>query len=199
MYNTIALIKHQKQGQQSNIEYLFNKITDGQYIYKHHLSPKDNSIELLAITHPRAINLANIYNRVFTLDYTYNTNIYDIPLLQVIGHTPTKQTFLMGIIFMDHKNKDYYIWCLHTLFQKWLPISNNTLLITNRDLALLTAIQTLFPRTPHLLYIWHINKAVNKRAKREIQLLDPKDIPKINGNIIEEPEQNKQFNTFMQE
>ena len=62
-----------------------------------------------------------------------------------------------------------YIWCLKTLFT-WLNPSNdqafNLVLCTDRDLALMNAINTVCPTLSHLLCIWHINKNVSAYAKQ---------------------------------
>jgi histone-lysine N-methyltransferase SETD2 len=39
-------------------------------------------------------------------------------------------------------------------------------LCTDRDLALVGAIQSICPRSPHLLCVWHINKNVLAKTKQ---------------------------------
>lgn len=53
----------------------------------------------------------------------------------------------------------------------WLdPLPFFPVLCTDRDLALLSAIKSICPRSPHLLYVWHINKNVLAKTKQYFSL-----------------------------
>lgn len=116
--------------------------------------------------HPESIRYANKYNRVFLLDCTYKTNRYNMPLLHIIGLSPSNLSYSIAFCFMQNEQEESYKWTLQTFFS-WLdPLRFHPVLCTDRDLALLGAIRAICPRSPHLLCIWHINKNVLARAKQ---------------------------------
>lgn len=164
IYNQIALNRRKERGYQSETEFLIAQLIKKGYKYRIKLS-SDNKIEFLAFTHPNAILLANQYNRVFVLDCTYKTNRYQLPFLEAVGITPTNQSFLFAVCFIQYKKIEGYIWALQTLFQQWLSLPSNTVLITDADSALIAAIDTIHLNIYHLLCIWHINKNVLAKAK----------------------------------
>lgn len=176
IYNQIALIRREERGYQSETKYLITQLNQKRYKYRIKLS-SNNKIELLALTHPATLLLANKYNRVFILDCTYKTNRYQMPFLEVIGITPTNQSFLFAVCFIQNEQTEGYQWALETLFQQWLSLPQNSVLITDRDLAFLGAINAVLPNHTHLLCIWHINissKMISKIRSNLISALFPK-------------------------
>lgn len=101
-----------------------------------------------------------------------------MPFLEVIGITPTNQSFLFAVCFMQNEQTEGYQWALETLFQQWLSLPQNSVLITDRDLAFLGAINAILPNYAHLLCIWHINKAVLAKAKSFIAISNNPDLDK---------------------
>lgn len=122
--------------------------------------------------HPESIRYANLYNRVFVLDFTYKTNRYGMPLLHMIGVSPSNLTFSIAFCFMHNEQEQSYAWALKTFFSFLDPIAFNPVLCTDRDLALLGAIKIVCPRYPHLLCIWHINKNVTQNTKQHFSTND---------------------------
>ena len=116
--------------------------------------------------HPESIKYANKYNRVFVLDCTYKTNRYGMPLLHIIGVSPSNSTFSIAFCFMQNEQEESYIWALKSFFSLLEPLPFNPVLCTDRDLALLGAIKVVCPDNPHLLCIWHINKNITSNTKQ---------------------------------
>jgi hypothetical protein len=180
IYNQKAKLLRDRYGYQGEMEYFLQNLQIKGYKYRLSLS-SDDKIEFLALANPKSIDLANKYYRVFVLDCTYKTNKYGMPLLEVIGITPTNQTFLFATCFMRNESEEGYKWALQTLFSDFIHLSNNSVLITDRALALIGAIEELFPNISHLLCIWHIEKAVFTKAREFIcqkTANQPQDDPK---------------------
>jgi hypothetical protein len=118
--------------------------------------------------HPESIQYANRYNRVFVLDCTYRTNRYGMPLLHIIGVSPSNTTFSIAFCFMQNEQEESYQWALSTFFS-WLesPIFQfqPPVICTDRDLALLGVLRDDFADYPHLLCLWHINKNITAKLK----------------------------------
>jgi len=59
-----------------------------QYIHWHRLKNED-VVRDIFWTHPDAVELSNVCNLVFLIDNTNKINKYKLPLLNLIGVTPT--------------------------------------------------------------------------------------------------------------
>lgn len=81
--------------------------------------------------------------------------------------TPTNQTFSLAFCLMQNEKTDTYCWAL-TCFSKLLSFVRPPVLCTDRDQALAAAITTVFPGSPHLLCIWHINKNIQAKWKADL-------------------------------
>jgi hypothetical protein len=83
------------------------------------------------------------------------TNRYRMPLLHIIGVSPSNSTFSIAFCFMQNEQEESYAWALQAFFSFLDPLPFQPVLCTDRDLALLAAIETICPAYPHLLCIWH--------------------------------------------
>ena len=89
------------------------------------------------------------------IDATYKTNEYYIPLLEVVGITSTMRTYPLIFAYLVNERLDRLTWVLGTL--KNLIIEKRavmpSMLVTDRDLALMKTIETCFAMAHHMLYI----------------------------------------------
>jgi MULE transposase domain len=81
--------------------------------------------------------------------------------------TPTNQTFSLAFCLMQNEKTDTYCWAL-SCFSKLLGFVRPPVLCTDRDQALAAAITTVFPASPHLLCVWHINKNIQAKWKADL-------------------------------
>lgn len=83
-----------------------------------------------------------------------------MPLLEIIGMTPTNHNFVIAYALMKDETESSYTWAME---QFKLLIGNDvhpTCFVTDRELALVNAIRNIFPGIANLLCTWHINKDV---------------------------------------
>ncbi|GJT05681.1 PKS-NRPS hybrid synthetase [Tanacetum coccineum] len=74
------------------------------------------------------------------------------------------------------QDKESYAWAL-TTFKKFLGDENQpSVIITDRELALMNAIKDVFPSTTSLLCVWHINKNVFSNCKTHFVIAEEFDI-----------------------
>jgi hypothetical protein len=60
-----------------------------------------NQIQSLFMASPVSIELARKYNLVLLMDCTYNkTNRFEMPLMEVVGKTPSNKTFFVAFVFL---------------------------------------------------------------------------------------------------
>jgi histone-lysine N-methyltransferase SETD2 len=89
-----------------------------------------------------------------------------MPLLHIIGLSPSNSSFSIAFCFMQNEQEESYKWTLQTFFSWLNPLPFPPVLCTDRDLALLGAIKAIYPKSPHLLCVWHINKNVLAKTKQ---------------------------------
>lgn len=71
----------------------------------------------------------------------------------------------VALIFMNAKKETDYLWALTTLREALGEDSLFEVMLTDRELALINAIDKIFPTTSLFLCRWHINKNVVKACK----------------------------------
>jgi hypothetical protein len=120
IYNKRRAVRNQDIGQKSILEYL-QELLDLEGYKSRFEQDKDGRIEFFLFAHPRAIQLANIYNRVYVLDCIYKTNRFGMPLCHIVGMTLSNNTFTIVLCFMRNELEISYTWVLKTFFN-WLSL-----------------------------------------------------------------------------
>jgi len=92
IYNTKHAYRSSIRGSNTEMQQLMMLLDRDQYIQWHRVKD-DNVLRDLFWSHPNAIKLTNSCNLVFLIDSTYKTNRYKLPLLDIVGVTPTGMTF----------------------------------------------------------------------------------------------------------
>lgn len=103
---------------------------------------------------------------VISMDCTYKTNQYGLPLLDIVGFAATGSTFYAGFAFMRDEKEDIYevmLSCLAEVYQSLgLDPPYPYTILTDKEKALITAIESVFLETKYMLCIWHINMRIMK-------------------------------------
>ncbi|KAI5392686.1 hypothetical protein KIW84_060021 [Lathyrus oleraceus] len=119
--------------------------------------------------HPDSVKLLNIFPIVLVMDSTYKTNKYRQPLFEIVGMTSTELTFAVGFAYMESEQTENFCWVLEKL--KELFVKKDMcpqVILTDRDLALMKAIEVVFPNSINLLCRFHINKNVGAKCKQHV-------------------------------
>ncbi|KAL8534876.1 hypothetical protein ACS0TY_010779 [Phlomoides rotata] len=166
IYN--ACTKHMvvERAGRSQIQYLMGKLKDHKYFYLHKRCEKTDTIRDLFFAHPKSIDLVSAFPKVLLMDCTYNTNRYRMPLQEIVGVTPTNLTFCVACAFMNAEREDNYTWILSTLRSLVVDLCLPNLIITDRELALMRAVESIFPTTSHILCRWHIHRNIIATCKK---------------------------------
>lgn len=96
---------------------------------------------------------------IFLLDCMYKTNKYKLPLLHIAGINSSNFSFSVGFCFLSSKTTEDYVWALEQ-FSVTLEVQNPSVLATNKEKALINALEEFFPDTTHILCSWHISKNI---------------------------------------
>ena len=110
---------------------------------------------------------------LISLDCTYKTNQFNMPLLDIVGPTATGKTFFIGFLFVKGKTEATYEDAMSFIAElySYLQLEPPRTVLTDRELALIKAINKAFPETETILCIWHINMNIRKPADPTIKTL----------------------------
>ncbi|KAL0239519.1 hypothetical protein GEMRC1_009627 [Eukaryota sp. GEM-RC1] len=80
---------------------------------------------------------------------------------------------------MDGETQQDYTWAL----QQFRDLSNIVpgVFVTDRELALMNALNEVYPETKHLLCLWHIKKNIEAKGMKYIK--DPQELEAFNELI----------------
>jgi hypothetical protein len=165
LYNLRQAFLRERLAGRTPIQYLLDQLLTHQwkFTFKQDI---EGRITFFMFAHPESLRYANQYNRVFILDCTYKTNRYEMPLLHIIGVSPSNTTFSVAFCFMQNEQEESYKWALQTFFSWLESLFQPPVLCTDRDLALLATLRDDYPEYPHLLCLWHINKNIAAKVKK---------------------------------
>ncbi|XP_047337914.1 uncharacterized protein LOC124941614 [Impatiens glandulifera] len=107
---------------------------------------------------------------VLIIDATYKTNEYRSLLLEVVGITSTMRTYSLMLAYLSNEREEQLTWALGTL-KKWMLEKGTSLpsvFVSDRDMALINAIEICFPTARHILCIWHINQCWSYHHKWKV-------------------------------
>jgi len=124
-----------------------------------HCVDANGRLTRLAFTSTKAVQLTRCFGMVLTMDCTYKTNKFKMPLLHIVSFVYTGVTFTSAIAFLNAKTIEDYEWALYTyksFMGNYLPLA----IVTNCELALMRATKIAFPVAHKMLCRWHICKNV---------------------------------------
>ncbi|KAL5134448.1 putative protein FAR1-RELATED SEQUENCE 10 [Glycine soja] len=151
IYNARNAYRSSIRGNDSEMQHLMRLLECDQYIHWHRLKDED-VVRDLFWCHPDAVKLCNTCHLVFLIDSTYKTNWYRLPLLEIVGLTPTGMTFSAGFAYPKGERVNNLVWALERF--RCLFLRNDRLpvvIVTDRDLALMNAVKVVFPECKNLL------------------------------------------------
>ncbi|XP_026417012.1 uncharacterized protein LOC113312477 [Papaver somniferum] len=133
----------------------------------------------LFIAHTECVKLALCFPQVLILDCTYKTNKYEMPLMNVVGHTSTKSPFTVDFCFLKDGLKESYVWALEQVKLVFREDALPKIMVTDQEAALLFAIRKVFQDAQNFLCTFHIWNNVRKKCQPIIQPLKLKELEKI--------------------
>ena len=77
-----------------------------------------------------------------------------MPLLNIIGTTSFGTTYYLDFVFLSSETEEDYLWALKELkiVMQGKDIIDPGVVVTDRELALMNALEIVFPKTVNLLY-----------------------------------------------
>src|SRR4051812_34043268 len=103
------------------------------------------------------------------MDATYKTDKYRQSLFEIVDMTSTELTFAIAFAYMECDQSESYCWVLDKL--KQLFVKKDVcpqVILKDRYLSLMKAVEVVFPTTHNLLCRFHINKNVGSKCKEYV-------------------------------
>ncbi|KAL5159564.1 PKS-NRPS hybrid synthetase [Glycine soja] len=154
IYNAINVYRSSIRDSNTEMQQLLKLIECDQFIHWHRL--KDDIVCDIFWSHPSAFKLTNACNLVFLIDSTYKTN----------SVTPIEMTFSTTFAYLKGERLNNVVWALQRftgLFLRHDALPG--VIVTDRDLALMNAVKTVFLKATNLLCLFHIDKNVKIKCK----------------------------------
>ena len=161
IYNIKKAARNQFLQGRTPMEALIDMVSTNDYFSK--VLIENNVVCGVFFMHKNSIELAKLYNTVFLMDCTYKTNKFSMPLLNIVGISSIYTTFNAAFAFLSSEEEPNYTWVLR-LFAQVVPLP--VVIATDRELALMNSIRTVFPSAKNILCIWHINKNILSNCKK---------------------------------
>ncbi|KAH9753465.1 protein FAR1-RELATED SEQUENCE [Citrus sinensis] len=166
IYNARQRYKVIEMAGRSQMQQLLSKLSEHNYIEWHRCYDNTDIVKDLFWAHPKSIELLRSFPSVLLMDCTYKVNKYHLPLFEIIGVTSTDMTFNVAYTYLSSEREDSYTWALDRLRglmdNDFLP----RVIVTDRELALMNAIEKIFPRANHFLCRWHISRNIMANCKK---------------------------------
>jgi hypothetical protein len=168
IYNFGLKIRLESLGGLTPIQWLKEELDRQGYYNKIDVDSTTNKVTRLFYIHPTAIQVWKKNSDCVLLDCTYKTNRFNMPLLNICGVTGNNKTPQFALCFLSGEKEEDYTWALTQLrsCMALYGIQEPKCMITDRELALITVIDELFPQSDHLLCRWHVNMNVVKNCKK---------------------------------
>jgi histone-lysine N-methyltransferase SETD2 len=136
------------------------------YIYDTQTDPDTEEMEMIFFVHPKSYEMWRAFPHVLLIDATYKTNKYKFPFVQVVGLTSTGKSVSVAHAFIQKERAPNYKWVLGKLRDMLGNCMEPRVIVTDRDLALMNAVQYFFPAATRCLCRWHIVENIGKYYKK---------------------------------
>lgn len=162
VYNQVAAARVEILAGRSPIQALMETLRDGPFEFASDFDDQGH-VTRLFFSHTQSLQLAQRFSNVFLLDCTYKTNRFKILLLNIVGLDCSFVSFNAGFVFLREEKEADYDWALNA-FARFVP--SCSVLVTDRELALMNAIEKVYPDAKNILCLWHINKNILANCRK---------------------------------
>lgn len=167
VYNARQAYRSSIRGNRTEMQQLITLMERDQYVYRYRKAEDSDELRDVFWAHPDAITLVNTFHLVLIMDSTYKTCRYRLPLLEIVGVTSTEMTFSVAFAYLQSERADNFTWALQMLREQ-ITSGEVGVIVTDRDLALMNAVEHVFPRAANLLCLFHVSKNVKAKCKMTV-------------------------------
>lgn len=126
----------------------------------------DQHVIVLFAMHKTSVEMLKHHPYVISMDCTYKTNQFGLPLLDIVGFTATGTSIFLGFAFVQNEQQPTYEIVLDFLMEIYdkLDLEDPYTILTDKEEGLINAIHEVFPNTDTMICIWHVNTNLMKKA-----------------------------------
>ena len=124
VYNERRQIWKANRGDKKPLQYLISKLEEHNYTYFSRTQSESTTIEDIFWAHPTSVKLFNNFPTVLVMDSTYKTNMYKMPMFEVVGVTSTDVTYSVGFGFVTYEEEENFV-CVLKMLRKLLTSKMN--------------------------------------------------------------------------
>ena len=147
------------------MQVMFHLLQDGKYLYHHTTNRESGRLRNLFFIHPVSFEMWRAFPWIIEIDATYKTNIYNMPLVEIVGVTSTGRTFSIAYALIESEQEAHYRWvlqCLRSTLDEGFAVR---VVLTDRDLALMRACQYVMPDAKQLVCRIHIWRNISRHCE----------------------------------
>ena len=85
--------------------------------------------------------------------------------MEIVG---VKMTFSVAFAYLEAEREDNFSWCLDRLRSLMYGWQLSSVIVTDRDLVYINAVEKIFPESLYFLCRWHIRKNILAHCKKKI-------------------------------
>ena len=159
---------------------MFSLLQEKRYFYQFTTNNKNGRLENLFFIHPTSMTLWRAFPWVIEIDSTYKTNIYNMPLVEIVGVTSTGKTFSLAYAFIVNEREANYQWVLRCLKSTLADSFAVRVVLTDRELALMRALKVVMPEAKQLLCRYHIWQNIIKHCEPALRMKKDVNIDRLN-------------------
>ncbi|XP_024626634.1 protein FAR1-RELATED SEQUENCE 5-like [Medicago truncatula] len=157
-------VMNSKRDDLTEMKFLISKLKENGYAYYIREKCESKTVQDLFWTHPTSVKLFNNFPTVLIMDSMYKTNLYMMPLFEIVELTSTYLTYSVGFAFMMSEKEDNFTWALQMLLK--LRNRNNDMpkvVVTDRDTTMMNVVENVFPDSSVILCYFHVGKNVREK------------------------------------
>ncbi|XP_074300790.1 protein FAR1-RELATED SEQUENCE 5-like [Silene latifolia] len=152
IYNETRKIRQEVRCERNTAQQMLALAVEAKYVHWHEINSETKDITNVFMAHPGFVKLFRAYPYVVIMDSTYKTNMYNNPVIEMVGVTPNGSSFLIACSMLPIESKECYKW----LLKKLGDILDSTgvslsVFVTDRELDLINALKAVYLGVDHLL------------------------------------------------
>ncbi|KAK1410096.1 hypothetical protein QVD17_36629 [Tagetes erecta] len=164
--NVVQKINKENKVGESPMEQMENYFKGKDYVYYTNVNNTTKAVEDIFFMHKHSYTMWCAFPHVLLIDATYQTNIYGLPFVQVVGMTSTNQSFAVAHAFISNEKTENYAWVLRRLSDMLEKNMQPRVIVTDRELALMSACKQIFPNAHRYLCRFHIQQNILRNCKK---------------------------------
>lgn len=156
---------------------MLQDLEDRDFFYKYDDDKVTDEIIRLFYAYKSSIKLLRDYPDILLIDYTYKTQRYKVPIINIATVSNSGSTISVAVCFIRHKDQEYFDQAARCLRKIILErrIELLSVIITNRKLALTNPLRAIFPKVANLLYLQYIKKNVQLKVSKHFTVQEKDD------------------------